>query len=69
MNLPPRALLRREHPLRDAFGPGSPSRSDEALTEAMSRHSARIDCPIVEAPPPETVPGVLPEVWAGVFRR
>jgi len=67
MEVTPRALLRRRGTPYDALGLADPSKSDEALVDAMLEHPILIERPIVKGPrgvrlcrPVERVYEVLP---------
>jgi len=76
MDLPLRAVLRREGTPYDELGLDDERWDDGRLLELMLRHPVLIDRPIVATPlgvrlcrPSETVLNILPDPQGGAFRK
>ena len=76
MDLPLRAVLRREGAPCDELGLDDPKWGDDRLVDLMLRHPILINRPIVATPlgvrlcrPSETVLNLLPDPQAGAFRK
>ena len=76
MDLPLRAVLRREGTPYDELGLDDPKWDDDQLIELMLRHPVFINRPIVATPlgvrlcrPSETVLNILPDPQGGAFRK
>ena len=76
MDLPLRAVLRREGTPHDELGLDGPEWDDDRLVALMLRHPVLIDRPIVATPlgvrlcrPSETVLNILPDPQGGAFRK